>query len=374
MWQPDATDGKLMQLLWITNIATPYTVPVWRELAKLTDLHVACLAETESNRQWKTSMDGVPSSIVGARPIKAGAERTLYAPSLKLIALFRQRPDVVVLDGWESPAFWEARLLAKLFGARVIMSYWSTAQTHRFSSGPIATFRGWLFRTADGVITPGAAATDAVQAMGVPESRITTVFGTVDVTRFSAGARAARARMGRRRGHHFVYVGQLIARKNVHTLLAAFASMRSTSDTLTIVGTGPLEEQLQERTHELGMGPEVSFRGHQNMDELIDTYAASDTLVLPSTEEVWGLVVNEALSAGLSVVVSDRCGVSRTVETMPAVFITEPGLPPLSAALTQARDDAQRPDESHPITMMTPAALASHLIRTFAPKQRADAP
>jgi glycosyltransferase involved in cell wall biosynthesis len=362
-----------LELLWITNIATPYTVPVWRELGKLTDLHVACLARTESNRQWQLSLDDVPSTVLGAKPIRAGGQRTLYAPTPRLLTLFRQRPDVVVLDGWESPAFWQARILAKLYGTRVVMSYWSTAQTHRFSTGPIAAFRSWFFRSADGVITPGPAATEAVRAMGVPASRITTGFGTVDVARFSTGARSTRARLARRLGHHFIYVGQLIPRKNVDTLLQALAAMRGISDTLTIVGTGPLDDDLRRLTDELGLADKVRFEGHQDIDELIDSYAATDTLVLPSTEEVWGLVVNEALSAGLSVVVSDRCGVSRSVAQMPGVYVTEPDEEGLTTALTQARRDAHRPDESHPINMMTPSALASHLIKTFASQQKARA-
>ena len=355
-----------MDLLWITNIATPYTVPVWHELGKLTDLHVACLARTEANRQWQTSLEQVPSTVLGARPIQLGAERTLYLPAFGMLRLFRQRPDVVVLDGWESPAFWQARLLASLYGTRVVQSYWSTAATHRFSSGPIAAFRSWFFRSADSVITPGPAATEAVEAMGVPPQRITTGFGTVDVARFSRGARAARARLSQRSGHHFLYVGQLIARKNVCTLLHAFAAMRGIADTLTIVGTGPLEHDLQKLTGELGLRDRVSFEGHKDVDELIESYAAANTLVLPSTEEVWGLVVNEALSAGLSVVVSDRCGVSRSVAEMPAVYVTEPVESTLVSALDQARREARRPDESHPITMLTPSALASHLIKTFA--------
>lgn len=358
-----------MELLWITNIATPYTVPVWRELGKLTDLHVACLATTESNRQWQTSLVDIPSTVLAARPIRAGAERTLYAPTARLFALFRQRPDVVVLDGWESPAFWQARILAAFFGTRVVMSYWSTAQTHRFSTGPIAAFRSWFFRSASGVITPGPAATEAVRAMGVPASRITTGFGTVDVARFSTGARSARARLARRSGHHFLYVGQLIPRKNVPTLLHAFASMRGIADTLTIVGTGILDGELRQLASTLGVSDAVRFQGHQDLDELIDSYAAADTLVLPSTEEVWGLVVNEALAAGLSVVVSDRCGVSRSVAEMPAVYVSEPREDQLTTALTQARRDAHRPDEAHPINMMTPSALASHLIKTFAGQQ-----
>ena len=52
----------------------------------------------------------------------------------------------------------------------------------------------------------------------------------------------------------------------------------------------------------------VRFVGNQPLDELPRYYQLADLFVLPSLEEVWGLVVNEAELAGLPVVVSDRCG------------------------------------------------------------------
>ncbi len=201
-----------MDVLWLTNIPTPYTMPVWRELAKLVDLQVACCAATEFNRSWHVDVSGVPLTVLGARPVRAGAERVLYAPSLRLLPLFRRRPRTVVLDGWESPIFWQARLLAMIYGARVVISYWSTRQTHRFPTGPVAVARRWFFRAAHGVITPGAGATNAVTSMGVPLERITTGFAAVDVERFSAATRAKRAALPPRSGHHFLYVGELIPR------------------------------------------------------------------------------------------------------------------------------------------------------------------
>ena len=52
----------------------------------------------------------------------------------------------------------------------------------------------------------------------------------------------------------------------------------------------------------------VYFMGFQNRNDLCDFYALADILVLPSNRETWGLVVNEALSFSLPVVVSDQVG------------------------------------------------------------------
>ncbi len=55
----------------------------------------------------------------------------------------------------------------------------------------------------------------------------------------------------------------------------------------------------------------MTIAGFVNQQELPSWYAAADTLVLPSdSRETWGLVVNEAMAAGLPVVVSDAAGCS----------------------------------------------------------------
>jgi glycosyltransferase involved in cell wall biosynthesis len=48
--------------------------------------------------------------------------------------------------------------------------------------------------------------------------------------------------------------------------------------------------------------------GRLSGDEVYKHYAAADVLILPSSREPWGLVVNEAMAAGLPVIVSDRVG------------------------------------------------------------------
>ena len=67
--------------------------------------------------------------------------------------------------------------------------------------------------------------------------------------------------------------------------------------------------------------------GHKNQEELAALYAASNTLILASANEVWGLVVNEALASGLHVVVSDKCGVAEFIIGMKGAYTcsTDPG-------------------------------------------------
>ena len=72
-----------------------------------------------------------------------------------------------------------------------------------------------------------------------------------------------------------------------------------------IVGGEPTEEYLQMRAS-LGLG-NVHFVGFQKKEALSRYYRAADLFVLPTREDIWGLVINEAMAYGLPVITTDRC-------------------------------------------------------------------
>jgi glycosyltransferase involved in cell wall biosynthesis len=74
-----------------------------------------------------------------------------------------------------------------------------------------------------------------------------------------------------------------------------------------MAGSGELEHELRRFCAEHAL-TNVVFTGFINQSELPGLYAASDVFVLPSEHEPWGLAVNEAMCAGLPVVVSREVG------------------------------------------------------------------
>jgi glycosyltransferase involved in cell wall biosynthesis len=108
----------------------------------------------------------------------------------------------------------------------------------------------------------------------------------------------------------FLYVGRLSQEKGLDTLIFALAKLRKTIPTaeVALVGAGPLKESLEALAKQNGIGDAVHFLGSMGIEKLALEYAKASALVLPSTSEPWGLVVNEALSYGCPVVVSKICG------------------------------------------------------------------
>jgi glycosyltransferase involved in cell wall biosynthesis len=195
--------------------------------------------------------------------------------------------------------------------------------------------------------------------MGVPSERIVEAYyNVVDVQYWHDAVNAARARMTARSGHHAIFVGQLIVRKNIRNALCAWAEVRNPADTFTIVGEGPLRSGLEAVVRALGLVHVVRFAGHRNLQQLAEEYARSQTLVLPSKSEVWGLTVSEALAAGLHAVVSMRAGIAPAIAAMPGVFLSGTDVVSLAEAFRASRDSWRGPISTPEMLARTPESAA----------------
>ena len=110
----------------------------------------------------------------------------------------------------------------------------------------------------------------------------------------------------------FIYVGRLVELKRVDLLIRAFPSAaESTGDSnskLLIFGTGPFESSLRALAAKLGAQDRINFKGLVHQAEIAKIYRAPGVLILPSREDGWGAVVNEAAQAGLALIASTGCG------------------------------------------------------------------
>jgi len=104
--------------------------------------------------------------------------------------------------------------------------------------------------------------------------------------------------------HIILAIGQMIHRKGFDVLLQAAKDVDPDTG-IYIVGGEATEEYLRLR-EELGLN-NVHFLGFQKKDRLAKFYKAADLFVLPTREDIWGLVINEALAYGLPTITTDRC-------------------------------------------------------------------
>lgn len=270
------------------------------------------MAETEAARVGLSSVDlsnhRYPFELV-------------YRGSSETIPLYRRVPsyfwrglstkaDFVILAGYSTAENWAQLAGLMLRGTRRGVFCDSTAND-RAASALKRPAKRFFFGRCDIVFCYGQRSREYVMAHGVPAERIAircqaaalppgySVAAVGPLRRANAGAVPA-----------FLYVGRLAPEKNLDRLVEAFAAVVGSDPgaTLTLVGAGPEEVRLKRLVAAKGLAGSISFPGGLGPAALSDEYYKATCLVLPSLSEPWGLVVNEALSHGCPVLVSDRCG------------------------------------------------------------------
>ncbi|WP_445444044.1 glycosyltransferase [Clavibacter sp. km3a] len=360
----------------MTNLAPPYRVPVWDAIAREADLEVWLLESDERLRRddnnrgedWTAGDRGSPyaTRFLPNRVVRRGEARHYVTGWMRPSSL--RGKDAILLGGWDSPAYWVASWSAKLAGVRRVGFYESHRLSQQHHGGPVARVRRAFFASMDETVVPGVAARDALVAEGIDPARIRVGFNAVDVEGIHARTLAARRTADASTsaaGHRLLCVGQLIPRKNVASLIEALAAPELADCTLTVVGTGPERASLEALAGRLGLAQRVSFVGYVASSDLPGCFAGHDVLVHPALQEVWGLTVNEALAAGMAVVVGEHAGVTPSVRGMRGVSTTEVSVEGLRRGILAAVP-AERIAAPEILTR-TPAAFAATFLEAMLP-------
>ncbi|GAB3508317.1 hypothetical protein GCM10027341_43940 [Spirosoma knui] len=319
-----------MRILIVHNIVwAHYKSSVFQALQQLTDqqpdivLNVVQIARNERSRA-ALEANADPTAPTYSYTYDLLFNRFLEDTSVqeRATALIRQakrfRPDVITLTGYYDPAQILLLMWAKGRGIRIVMQNESTAIDHE-RGGWKEFIKRQIMSRCDGFFCFGSQSANYLIGLGVAPEKILSSKSAVDNTAlWKAYQQALPERTEQQqqlglRPHNFVFVGRLIAFKNVSALLSAFADARSqvpnASDWgIILLGDGPEREALLQQANELTIADSVAFLAGRPWYQVPGILALSDVLVLPSRSEPWGLVVNEAMVCGLPVIVSDKCG------------------------------------------------------------------
>jgi len=175
--------------------------------------------------------------------------------------------------------------------------------------------RRFLARMADGCIASSTSAAEFFRFYGAPAGRIKISMITFDKESFSRSLVRAKQSYGKIKEENrlpstvILYVGQLEAYKGVDLLLLAFQAMlkEQIAADLVIIGTGRQSKKLQSIVNP-PYRKRIHFLGPMQPHELIPYFAIADLFVLFSRSEPFGLVIAEAVSAGLPVMCSRYAG------------------------------------------------------------------
>lgn len=185
-------------------------------------------------------------------------------------------------------------------------------------------------------ITVSQFTADRLAGLGVDPASIAVVPNGIDFDRISGATPAAS-------GFDLLYVGRLIADKNVDLVLSVFDVVAADRDvTLGIVGDGPQRDSLEAQARDLEHGDRVTFTGSlEAYDDVLGHMQAADVFVSPSVREGFGLTLLEAMAADSTVVTVEHPTSGAAEVVADAGFVTEPTEPALVEAVGAALDGAR---------------------------------
>jgi glycosyltransferase involved in cell wall biosynthesis len=250
------------------------------------------------------------------KPEKAKLRRAFWS------ALERANPDVVAVNGWNN--FGSLAAADCCLRRRIPMVVMSESARQ---DEPRTWWKEMIKRRVvslySAALVGGQRHVEYLVELGMPRDRIFTGYDVVDNDYFAAHAleiRNSKFEIRKQYGlpeNYFLASARFIEKKNLLTLLRAYACYRQMSDVggqnsekwhLVILGDGPLKSELCRLISNLCLTAHVHLPGFKQYEELPVYYALAKAFVHPSTTEQWGLVVNEAIASGLPVIVSERCG------------------------------------------------------------------
>ena len=306
-----------IRLLAVQNIMSPYNLSFFAALSeqRAVAARTVFLAPNDTNRPSQALPEDLGFDyrvLPGLHTFIPRYDMPVYVHWGLWTELRRFHADVLVMSGYHYFATLEVLAFARRHRVPAVLWSGSHLESGFIKRRWVDAYKRWVITRFDAYLTYGSAARDQLVHYGARPDRIIVGCNTVDVHWFKSRAAALR-RTERREGPlRLLYVGRLVPFKNVAALVAAVAHLqeRGLGVTLTIVGDGALRERLRQQISRGGVR-DVTFCGFLTGDRLVEAYVGADALVLPSLNEPWGLVVNEAAACGIPSVVSNRAGAAR---------------------------------------------------------------
>jgi glycosyltransferase involved in cell wall biosynthesis len=128
----------------------------------------------------------------------------------------------------------------------------------------------------------------------------------------------------------FLFVGQVIQRKGIHILLEACALLQKQGYrdyTVIVVGDGAQRDELKDFSQKHGLQDRIQWVGWVEYGRLNAYFRSADVFVFPTLEDIWGMVVLEAMFFGKPVVCSKWAGASEMVVEGENGYVFDPHAP-----------------------------------------------
>ena len=297
-----------MKILYLNNIPSPYRVDFFNELGRYCQLTVLFERASASDRdkRWKAEEFHNFTGIF-LRGKNIGTDASLCPGVIRYL---KKDYDAIILGGYSSPTYMLAMEYMKLRKIRFFMN----------ADGGFIKSDSWLLKKikthyiglASGWLSSGGETDKYLKYYGADANYIYQYpFSSVSDEQLShpdeEEKRYLKAQLGIMESRVAIAVGQFIPRKGFDYLIQAAGKIPKEYGVLLIGGHAGTEySELRERCS----ASNVHFLNFMKKEQLNLYYRAADIFVFPTREDIWGLVLNEAMSYGLPSVASVKANAS----------------------------------------------------------------
>ena len=295
----------MKKILIVFNHPAPYKVRLFNELSKHFDLHVIFERKSASDRSksfyFEEKYNFTTHKIHG---INIGTEGMLSCGVKKHLQKYEY--DLVIMNGYSH--FPEMNAINHLKKWKIPYVLYINGGTIKKESGLKYKIKRHFIRQANAYFSPDEESNKYLQYYGANANHIfnypySTIYEN-EILKTKPDKVQIRKELGINFDKVFVSAGQLIKRKNYLSLVEKWQKFPENHG-LFLIGDGKQRKEIEALIKEKNL-KNVILTGFLPREEMFKYFRASDAFLFPSKEDIYGHVINEAMSQGISVVSTNK--------------------------------------------------------------------
>ncbi|MCJ8279698.1 MAG: glycosyltransferase family 4 protein [Rivularia sp. ALOHA_DT_140] len=268
------------------------------------------LSRSEKQYPWKAKIDnfsGKLISVISEQPLEE-VQPTLLIQ--KLFSVLSQiDPEVIVIAGYANIGMFAA-LLWSIWHRKPAILLSESKEDDAPRSYLSEIIKRWILKGYKAALVGGKPQKRYLIKLGMNPKSIFTGYNVVGNDEFQP--EKIKSLPVPHQKPYFLAINRFVAKKNLLTLISSYGNYSQTAGIdawdLVLCGNGELRPQIEQQIAELNLQDSVHLPGFLQQDELLPYFAHAKCFIHASIQEQWGLVVNEAMAAGLPILVSNHCG------------------------------------------------------------------
>lgn len=317
-----------MKILFFNNIITPTNTPLFNGLFQFfqkrnDEFKVIFTSASESNRSYDTSKEEkkflFDYTILSNKKIKLNSNKDnhFFHFNFKLSELLdKEKPDIIIHGWWAGLSAWTSLWWCKKNNAKYILWSGSTLYENSWRRTLTKPIVKYLINKADWFLSYWTRASEYLISLWAKKENIQPMYNTVNIDYYIEQSNLLKERKIELKEKYWVttkyvllFVGRFMKWKGIYTTLFWFQEYQKLNPDISLifVGNGEELEKLEQIILTENI-KNVIFPGFIQMDQISELYTIADIFTLPSEEEIWGLVINEAMCFWLPIITSNEVG------------------------------------------------------------------